>query len=99
MVVFTCFEPTLPPEMVVNNIKDEYMSIFIFTVLGFFYFRAFFSIFRHFRAVLGILGILGVSVEIWGILGVIVSYKIPRGILMVVGHWKGLGRFGEVWGV
>ena len=45
------------------------------------------------------MGILGVSVEIWGILGVIVSYKIPRGILMVVGHWKGLGRFGEVWGV
>ena len=69
------------------------MSILIF--LFFFVF----GIFGHFWAFWFFLGILGVSVEIWGILGVIVSYKIPRGILMVVGHWKGLGRFGEVWGV
>ena len=39
-------------------------------------------------------GILGVSVEIWGILGVLVSYKIPRGIRMVVG--RALKGFGEV---
>ena len=40
--------------------------------------------------------ILGVSVEIWGILGVLMSYKIPRGIRMVVG--RALKGFGEVWG-
>ena len=38
--------------------------------------------------------------EIWGILGVLVSYKIPRGIRMVVGRvtervWGGLG--GQGW--
>ena len=38
---------------------------------------------------------MGVSVEIWGILGVLVSYKIPRGIRMVVG--RALKGFGEVW--
>ena len=67
------------------------MSICSFTFLQFLGFLIFGRFFGG--------GILGVSVEIWGILGVIVSYKIPRGILMVVGHWKGLGRFGEVWGV
>jgi len=59
MVVFTCFEPTLPPEMVVNNIKDEYMSIFIFTVLGFF-------IFGHFLAFLGISGRFWAFWAFWG---------------------------------
>ena len=54
------------------------------------------GIFGHFRAFWFFLGILGVSVEIWGILGVLVSYKIPRGIRMVVGRvtervWGGLG--------
>ena len=78
MVVFTCFEPILPPEMVVNIIGDEYMSILIFLfffVLG---------IFGHFRAFWFFLGILGVSVEIWGILGVLVSYKITRGVRLIV---------------
>ena len=78
MVVFTCFEPILPPEMVVNIIGDEYMSnliFFIFFVLG---------IFGHFRAFWFFLGILGVSVEIWGILGVLVSYKITRGVRLIV---------------
>ena len=41
-------------------------------------------------------GILGVSVGIWGILGGLVGYKIPRGIRMVVG--RALKGFGEVWG-
>ena len=46
MAVFTCFESILPPEMVVNIIKDEYMSIFIFKV--------FFFIFGHFWAFSGV---------------------------------------------
>ena len=64
--------------MVVNIIGDQYMSIlifFIFFVLG---------IFGHFRAFWFFLGILGVSVEIWGILGVLVSYKITRGFRLIV---------------
>ena len=48
------------------------MFIYIFTVFGFSHFWAFF------------LGILGVSVEIWGILGVLVSYKITRGVRLIV---------------
>ena len=78
MVVFTCFEPILPPEMVVNIIGDEYMSISIFL---FFLFWAFLGIFGRFGF---FLGILGVSVEIWGILGVLVSYKITRGVRLIV---------------
>ena len=49
------------------------MFIYIFTVFGFSHFWAFFG---------G--GILGVSVEIWGILGVLVSYKITRGVRLIV---------------
>ena len=64
--------------MVVNIIKDEYMSIFIFTVF------AFLVIFGHFWSFLDVLGILGVSVEIWGILGVLVSYKITRGVRLIL---------------
>ena len=75
MVVFTCFEPILPPEMVVNIIRDEYMSILIFFCFGHFW---------VFRAFWFFLGILGVSVEIWGILGVLVSYKITRGVRLIV---------------
>ena len=52
MVIFKCFEPILPPEKVVNIIKDEYVSIFISKVFGFF-------IFGHFWAFLGDLGVLG----------------------------------------
>ena len=51
MVVFTCFEPILPPVLVVNIIGNEYMSIFIFNV--------FFFMFGHFWAFSGILGVLG----------------------------------------
>ena len=74
MVVFTCFEPILPPEMVVNIIGDEYMSILIFL----------FFLFGAFSGDLVFFGILGVSVEIWGILGVLVSYKITRGVRLIV---------------
>ena len=61
-------------------------------------------IFSHFWAFFGILGILGVSVEIFGILGVLVSYKIPRGMRMVVGGVTervrgGLGGLGGSGGV
>ena len=80
MAVFACFETILPPEKVVNIIKDEYMSIFIFKVCGFF-------IFGHSWAFSGILGVLGHfegSVEIWGILGALVSYKITRGVRLIV---------------
>ena len=77
MVVFTCFEPILPPEMVVNIIGDEYMSILLFLFFCFGHFWAF-------SGVLVFLGILGVSVEIWGILGVLVSYKITRGVRLIV---------------
>ena len=64
------------------------MSICSFTFLQFLGFLIFGRFFGG--------GILGVSVEIWGILGVLVSYKIPRGIRMVVG--RALKGFGEVWG-
>ena len=84
MVVFVCFEPILPPEMVVNIIKDEYMSTFFFYSFGVFHFWAFVEHFWAFPVVLGILGILGVSVEIWGILGVLVSYKITRGVRLIL---------------
>ena len=43
-----------------------------------------FSIFGHIWAFWFFLGILGVSVEIWGILGVLVSYKITRGVRLIV---------------
>ena len=42
-----------------------------------------FSIFGDF---LRFLAIFEVSVEIWGVLGVLVSYKIIRGIKLVVGR-------------
>ena len=51
------------------------MFIYIFTVFGFSHFWAFFFWGG---------GILGVSVEIWGILGVLVSYKITRGFRLIV---------------
>ena len=55
-----------------------------FYSFGVFHFWAFVEHFWAFPVVLGILGILGVSVEIWGILGVLVSYKITRGVRLVV---------------
>ena len=56
MVVFTCFEPILPPEMVVNIIGDEYMSILIFL---FFLLWAFLGIFGRFGFFWGFSGDLG----------------------------------------
>ena len=40
----------------------------------------------HFGAFLGVFGIFEVLVEIWGILRVLVSCKITRGIKLVVGR-------------
>ena len=54
------------------------MSICSFTFLQFLGFLIFGRFF------LGGGGILGVSVEIWGILGVLVSYKITRGVRLIV---------------
>ena len=52
------------------------MSICSFTFLQFLGFLIFGRFFGG--------GILGVSVEIWGILGVLVSYKITRGVRLIV---------------
>ena len=52
------------------------MSICSFTFLQFLGFLIFGRFFWG--------GILGVSVEIWGILGVLVSYKITRGVRLIV---------------
>ena len=65
MVVFTCFEPILPPEMVVNIIGDEYMSILIF--FNFFLFWAFLGVlvfFGHFGGFSGDLGDFGSASEL-----------------------------------
>ena len=59
MAVFTYFEPILPPELAVNIIENEYMSIFIFKVFDFFHFRAFLGIFGHFWAFCGVFGYFG----------------------------------------
>ena len=56
----------------------------------------------HFGAFLGVFGIFEVLVEIWGILRVLVSCKITRGIKLVVGRvtervlgaWGCFGEFG-----
>ena len=71
MVVFTCFEPILPPEMVVNIIGDEYMSILIFLfffVLGlfgpFWAFSGVLVFFGHFGGFSGDLGDFGSASEL-----------------------------------
>ena len=68
MVVFTCFEPILPPEMVVNIIGDEYMSIFIFLIFFCFgHFWAFSGVlifFGHFGGFSGDLGDFGSASEL-----------------------------------
>ena len=64
MVAFTSFEPILPPEMVVNIIGDEYMSILIFLfffVLGIF---GRFGFFGHFGGFCGDLGDFGSASEL-----------------------------------
>ena len=61
---------SLPSEMIISIIGDEYGSIFICTIVGF----------LHFLLVFPIFGGFGVSVGFGGVLGVLVSYKITRGI-------------------
>jgi hypothetical protein len=86
--------------MIVNIIGDVYRSIFIFTL---FCVVLFLGIFLPF---LDTSGIFGASVEISGILEVLVSYEVTRWIILVVarvhdgfggvGGFKGF--FGEVLG-
>ena len=64
MVVFMCFEPILPPEMVVKFIRDEYMSIFIFTVFWVFAFLVIFGRFGHFGGFSGDLADFGIASEL-----------------------------------
>ena len=61
--------------MIINITGDEYGSILICTFFGF----------LHFLPFLAIFGIFGVSVGVGGFWGVLVSYKITRGIKSVVG--------------
>ena len=75
---FSYYSQFLQPEIIVNIIGGNYRSIFIFTVFGF-------IIFGRFWPFLGVFGIFGASVEIWGVLEVLVSYMITRVIKMVVG--------------
>ena len=86
--------------MILNIIGDEYGSIVIFTVFGFGPFLAIFGHFWHFLGFSGDLGVFGVQV----------SYKISRGIKLVVGRvtegvkrglrefWRGFGGYGGVKG-
>jgi len=67
---FGTFGPFLPSEMIINIIWDEYGSILTFAFFGFLHF-------------LPILGIFRVSVGVGGVLGVLLSYKITRGINLV----------------
>ena len=72
--------------MIINIIGDEYGSILTCT----------FFEFLHFLPFLGIFCILGVSVGVGGVLGVLLSYKITRGIKLVLRRvydwvWEGLG--------
>ena len=70
------FSPFWHSEMIVNIKGDGYGSILIFTVLGFWPFWAVFGRFWHFWGFGGDLGVLGV----------LVSFKITRGIKLVVGR-------------
>ena len=67
MVVFTCFEPILPPEMVVNIVRDEYMSILFVYFFCFGHFWAFSGVlffFGHFGGFSGDLGDFGSASEL-----------------------------------
>ena len=89
---FSYYSLFWPPEMIVNIVGDVYRSIFIFTVFWF-------LIFGHFLPFLDTSGIFGASVEISGILGVLVSYEVTRWIKLIVvrvhdgfgGFWRGFG--------
>ena len=83
-----------PSEIIIYFIEDEYGSIFIFTVFEVFHFWLIVGNFGNFWAFLAFLGFSGG----WGVLGVLVSYKITRGITLVVGRvndwvWGDLGVF------
>ena len=77
--------------MIVNITGDEYESIVIFRVFGLLPFLAIFGRFWHFWGFGGDLGDLGV----------LVSFKITRGIKLVVGRvTEGFkGGLREFWGV
>ena len=79
--------------MIINIIGDEYGSILICTFLGV----------LHFLPFLGIFCIFWVPGGVGGVLGVLLGYKITRGIKLVVrgsmiGFWKVWGGFEGVWG-
>ena len=65
---------SLPSEIIINIIGDKYGSIF-----GVLLFWSFLGILGYFCYFLGFSGGLGVS-------GVLVSYKITRGTILVVGR-------------
>ena len=62
--------------MIINIIGDEYGSILICTFFGV----------LHFLPFLGIFCIFWVSVGVRGILGVLLSFDITRGINLVLGR-------------
>ena len=63
--------------MIINIIWDEYGSILTCTFFGFLHFLPILGIFGHFC-------IFGVSVGAGGVLGVLLSYKITRGMNLVL---------------
>ena len=71
--------PLLPSKIIANIIGDEYGPILIIKVFGFGLFRPFLAIFGRFWHFWGFSGDFGV-------LEVPVSYKITRGIILVVGR-------------
>ena len=91
---FSYYSLFWPPEKIVNIIVGVYRPISIFTVFWFFYFWAFLPF-------LDTSGIFGASVEISGILGVLVSYEVTRWIILVVArvHDGFEGGSGGSWGV
>ena len=82
LAVFTCFWPVFA----IRNdhqhhicIGHEYGSIVICAFFGVLHFLPFLTIFRHFWH-------FGVSVGVGRVLGVLLSYKVTRGIELVVGR-------------
>ena len=67
--------------MIVNITGDENGSILIFLVFGFLRFWPFIGRFWPF------FGFFGSFVGDWGVLGVLVTYMITRGIKLVVGRF------------
>ena len=80
--------------MIVNITGDENGSILIFLVFGFLRFWPFIGRFWPF------FGFFGSFVGDWGVLGVLVTYMITRGIKLVVGRFtEGVkGGLREFWG-